>query len=133
MNYMKDVAALLGVQLNEEFKIILTDGEVTSSVYKITEKGLIGQYAEILQSTLANLLTGRYQIQKLPFKPKFEDRYWTLDYTPENEIKAVEYVWKYWARNYLDYYNGLCFRTKQEALANKDKLRKIINHYSKEN
>lgn len=136
MNYMKDIAALLGVELNEEFYLISGKFIMSEPLYRLTTDGLeiyCNYTWETDNANLPSLLKGYWQIQRPPFKPKFEETYWTLDYTPENEIKAVEYVWKYWTYDYLAYYNGLCFRTEQEALANKDKLLKIVDHYNKEN
>lgn len=130
MNYMKEVASLLGVQLNEEFKLINNEGQAYWRKFRITENGLTDDKDAIW--SVNDLLTGKDIIQRLPFKPKYEETYWTLDYTAKNGITTVEYVWKYRAYDYLAYYNGLCFRTEEEAEANKDKLLKIINHY-KEN
>lgn len=135
MNYMKDIAALLGVELNEEFNLIGEKRTYPEPLYRLTTNGLEIYCNDVWKTdnaNLPNLLKGYWQIQRLPFKPKLNETYWTLDYILKNEITTVEYVWKYWTYDYLAYYNGLCFRTKEEAEANKDKLLKIINHYNKE-
>ena len=47
----------------------------------------------------------------------------------EAGIVTEEYQWENLPYDYLAYHNGLCFRTEKEAEDNKDKLRKIIDHY----
>ena len=131
MNYMKDVAALLGVQLNEEFRVLDKNKQDVGYSFKITERGLEFYIKEwhVTAGWLENLLTKEYTIERLPFKPKNRENYWTLRYTSDCGIMTAEDVWEDWSQDYLAYYNGLCFRTEEEAEANKDKLLKIIKHY----
>ena len=59
-NYMNGVAKLLGVELNEEFKI----GTFLNS-YKLTEQGLFfknGRKWEYADATLSDLLTGKLRL-----------------------------------------------------------------------
>lgn len=78
MNYYKQVAEMLGVELGEEFKVSITE----TFVYKITENGLRRRYqtdSEWVGSppvTLTSLLRGDYSIVKLPWKPKEGEEYW---------------------------------------------------------
>lgn len=132
MNYMKEVAALLGVQLNEEFKIIDEYGDELLNSYKLTDKGLLKHNEQLAIDVLESILIGMYQIQKLPFKPKSGDTYWTFSFTLEGNIKTRMLKWTDWVDDYLAYYNNLCFRTEEEAEQNKDKLLKIINHYEED-
>lgn len=76
-NKMKEVAKLLGVELEEEFKLKEKDTNyIIHTKYKLTENSLMGWsvpeqkwwYSTMLQ----HLLTGRYQIVKLP-KPILDD------------------------------------------------------------
>lgn len=131
MNYMKDIAALLGVQLNEEFKIVDENNEVFLNTYTITEDGLLNCDRHY-ECDLSGLLIGDWQIQKIPFKPKYGEIYYALETDVDGSIYVAEYPWKDWICDYAYYYSGLCFRTKEEAEQNKDKPLKIIDHY-KEN
>lgn len=72
MNYMKEVAQMLGVELGEEFKI-----KHDHFKYKITEKGLerFDSYDNrwyLVAPTLVELLLGDSKIIKLP-KPILDD------------------------------------------------------------
>ena len=92
-NYMKEVAALLGVELDEHFKIITENGNAMQSEYILYEYGAAqyiknddydeensrvkGTYYKNI-GILTYLLTGEWKIQKIPFKPKDEQEYWTF-------------------------------------------------------
>lgn len=45
-NYMAKVAEMLGVELDEDFKIKTNHGEIDSSVYKLTSTGLCWRRGE---------------------------------------------------------------------------------------
>ena len=68
MNYMKEVAQLLGVELEEEFKINDLNGR-----FKISDKGLMicfisnGEWEKAHSLTLEYLLRGLREIEKIPF------------------------------------------------------------------
>lgn len=139
-NYMKEVATLLGVELGEEFKIIC-DGEVKDGTYMIDNDSTC-IYGGIDEDTgksfwytdryiLNYLLNGTYQIIKIPFRPRCGDLYWSFHYQ-DGYCEPYSYSWDGCDFDYMSYYLGLCFRTKEEAEANKDKLKKIINYYNGE-
>lgn len=125
MNYMKDIAKLLGVELDEEFYLEdVTDGgcyityDNDKTVLKLSNAGMLRRDKHMvsgwIDSTyhyLLGLLTGRYTIVKKPWKPSHGLRYYyvrldkTLDYT----IFDSECYW-----DVLAYTLGNCFRTKEE-------------------
>lgn len=119
MNYYKQVAEMLGVELGEEFSIknIQTE-DINRARYKITkEKGLmysIGGEEWNRSSSLLAIFSGAYSIVKLPWKPKKDDQCWF--YTAAwNEAT----FWK-WKGDYIDlmlWKVGNCFKTKEEAEA----------------
>ena len=132
MNKMKEVAALLGVELNEEFKVDCTtmDGDKYTMHFILQEDGLYSECGLVDQLWLIDMLTGKVQAKKLPYKPKHGEAYWTVNIGFDKKIKAQESCWLAGhIHEYLLYYNGLCFRTKEEAEKNKDKLLKIIEYY----
>lgn len=72
MNYMKEVAKLLGVEIGEEFKLRPYDkNEVTFSYYLFKRDGLYNPYDKD-NYLLAELLLGKYEIIKFP-KPILDE------------------------------------------------------------
>ena len=66
MNYMKQVAEMLGVELGEEFNVD-ADGDTK---YKFTEKYLVSiepdGFCEMAMYTLSGLLNGEFKLIKIP-------------------------------------------------------------------
>lgn len=115
MNYMAKVAEMLGVELGERFMI---EGNACNT-YRFEEKGLI---CEGLTSTqvyhLEYLLTGAKAIVKLPWKPKYGKKYYSV--ATDGKITM-----NHWHGIYYDialYAFGNCFRTGAEAEAHKDEI-----------
>lgn len=67
MNYMKQVAQMLGVELEEEFKIKeVKANSITEFTYKFTEKGLIRASDDVSLNTFyRELLNGQCEVIKL--------------------------------------------------------------------
>ena len=90
-NHMAGVAKLLGVELEEKFKI---KEAPTTSIYKISEKGLVLHHEEdwweAVPYMLALLLTGERKIVKLPWTGSESDK--------------------------SSYQQGLIYRTRDEAI-----------------
>ena len=114
-NYMQDVARMLGVELEEEFRIKET---LTKSIYKITSSGLLGKSDgkdwKHENYALASLLIGVYHIIKLPWQPKEGDNY----YHPASNFKDVYYAG--WGNTIFDIAlkeAGMIFKTKEECEA----------------
>ncbi len=120
-NHMKKVAQMLGVELNEVFRI---DGN--GHYFRLTDIGLevsVGMDLAELKHTawfsedscmLSGLLTGELKIKKLPWKPSHGDEYWI----PITNQVAVSAVWSRWSNSDNDNYryeHGLICRTKEEA------------------
>ena len=115
-NKMAGVAKLLGVELEEEFKI---KGSPTTSIFKISEKGLvlyhrIEDWWEAMPNTLTHLLTGRRKIVKLSWTPTTNDVY----YYPCPSSREKGLIGCTWRGSETDLYRfnrGLVFRTPNEA------------------
>ena len=72
MNYMKQVAEMLGVEMGERFKI---KGHTNNAEYYISEQGLMREgFIEPFQKPLTTLLTGEAEIVKKPWKPKESEK-----------------------------------------------------------
>jgi hypothetical protein len=107
-NYMAEVAKMLGVEMNEEFKC-----EGSNCTYKITEQGLWcnGFYGA---DSLMMILKGTLQIKHGPWKPKKDNFYWNV--RPNGELSLIR-----WLDDITDLNNyklGNCYKTKEEANRN---------------
>lgn len=120
MNHMEDVCELLGVKLNEPFKIVEADnGEEWNGVFKILRDGLKEIIYSETTSThyispidgLEGLLTGDLKIKKLPWKPVDGSRYYyvNLDKTLDNTVFDSSCYW-----DFMAYTLSNCFRTIEE-------------------
>lgn len=122
VNHMAKVAAMFGVRLGERFKIINVDTNKPISEYNyyFTDKDI-----EIDEDTmdcsseylLMHLIYGDYTIQSNPWKPKEDEDYWYVDGRGD--------IWStYWVEHAdnMNYYKlGNCYRTEEEAEANRKK------------
>ena len=124
MNYMKQIAQMLGVELDEEFYLEdITDGyyvayDEAKAVFKLSNSGMlikdkhaVSGWIDSTYQPLLGVLIGRYTIVKNPWKPLHGLRYYyvtpnkTLDYTIFDSSC-------YW--DFMAYTLGNCFRTKEE-------------------
>lgn len=120
MNRMEGVCELLGVNLNEPFKIVEADnGEEWNGVFKILRDGLKEiTYSETTSTHyispidgLEGLLTGDLKIKKLPWKPSENSRYYYV--TPNKTLDHTLFdSSRYW--DLMAYTVGNCFRTEEE-------------------
>lgn len=121
-NKMKEVAKLLGVELEEVFSFNGRSGCYTycSETYlKFTENGLKESVNRTSWHNAAawiwkGLITGALKINKLPWKPSRDDVY----YMP-SAISIAKYIKLYWTGSKNDedsYQQGLVLRTEKEAV-----------------
>lgn len=117
MNYMKQVAEMLGVELNEEF-MIAVDGEKSDRKYKLTETGccVYKPHGEWYHTEAINrILSGIYEIVKIP-KP-------ILDNAEKEYLSAVIKPFKdrvkYLSKNRFDGFERI-FITYFSKLGSKD-------------
>ena len=93
MNYMKQIAQMLGVELEEEFNL-----EGIEYKYKFTKDGLLYRCEEDnkwyrLYNDLITILTGKYEIVKQPVLDEAEKRYLSNVIKPFRN--KIEYIDKY--------------------------------------
>lgn len=119
-NLIPQIAKMLGVELGEEFKIKGYDG----LIYKLTDAGLEltavdGQKTKWFDhGALNSLLKGKFEIVKLPWKPRKGDDYYTFSFGGlSEEWVVVKQQWDAhpYERALLD--KGWVYRTKEEAKA----------------
>lgn len=119
MNYFKQVAEMLGMELEEEFRLKNNHKNLISRTrYKITqEKGLMckqerREWEWASDALIVSIVNGTYSVVKLPWKPKVGRDYWYYNAQTENPYK------KEWNGGYYDLLRwkaGNCFRTREEA------------------
>lgn len=123
MNYMKQIAQMLGVEIGDEFylKSNLTGKYLSSgknkTTFKLSESGVKYKFIRnndyewcSIDAILAEVSTGRYTIVKKPRKPKRDEKYYCV-------LLYKEIVYTCFCEDYDDimrYQSGNCFRTKEE-------------------
>ena len=118
-NYMADIAKILGVELEEEFKI---DG--SNLIYKFFENGLYFRCIEgwlCTDNILIDLIKGDRKIVKLPWQPKKGEKY----YRPV--FKFTKVLPEFWSNTVADFAykeTGMIFHTAEECEAALPALRK---------
>lgn len=114
MNYMKQIAEMLGVEIGERFKIKELDF--------VSYIGTDGFFTELDDDTvsqddarLVKLITGEWKMEKLPWKPKNGDHYWYHEYDMGCALCRI--TWSDSSYDLALYKLGKLYRTKAEAKA----------------
>ena len=126
MNLIPKIAELLGVEVGEEFNAkhanigkILTNSKEEPSIFKFGNDGLYAKCSDgsgdFFLIGMGNFLKGDYEIVKLPFEPKPQERFFYVSISKPVTIEEA-----YWSSNMntIDYallFCGNCFRTAEEA------------------
>lgn len=117
MNYYKQIAEMLGVEIGEEFRLKENKTkDIFRPRYKITqEEGLMYSVNgnEFDRSvSLMSIINGSFSVVKLPWKPKATDYYY---YYSINREATIGRTWRGEAMDFMAWKLGNCFRTKEEA------------------
>ena len=129
MNYYKQVAEMLGVELNEEFKVAYGDGALCEKSYKITVDGLFYKNALgwVGSSFMHSIIKGDIEIVKIPWKPSHLQKYYVYSIYHK---KALETNWQGVTEDFLYWKLGNCFRTREESESKgKEIMEKIEKEY----
>lgn len=131
-NYMKDVAELLGIELNSPFKVVgaISNDQITSNYCRLTEWGI--QYLDndgcwkcgFASSLLEGLIIGTIAIDGIPRMPREGAYYYIPDISAES--KYTRYVWH---KNEVDmehYHLGIVCASKEEAIALAKKMLAVV-------
>lgn len=122
MNHMAEVAKMLGVELYEEFEV----PKYSLNKYKIIPSGIAAYDDGKWRSSserfnvcflFEKLLAGQYEIKRKPWKPSKGDKYWYI--FPDGSVNYCH--WTDDALDFFIYKVGNCYRTQEEAEANRDK------------
>ena len=113
MNYMPDVLKILGVSINEPFKI----KEWNSKVFFDEDCDLkyLDGTGYVLAENIYDIFIGEVEIEKLPWKPKEGEYYYYVDLMGLNgEPEIGRFTWVFDGYDYLNFNVGNCFRTSEE-------------------
>lgn len=130
MNLMPDILKELGVSVNEPFNIIYQNGEVACfSPYHFRDDFTLINSVDVIDvGCLFNLITGRFSIEKIPFKPKVREKYWKFNISANRPVidtfnPSYTGVLACWAL-------GNCFRTEEEAeTKGRELMESILKEY----
>ena len=119
MNYYKQFAEMLGLELEQEFVLTDADGNRKNKyTYKFTEDGLVYKsptFTNWAIHSLGNIgiiLNGDVKTVPKPWKPENGDRYWYYSEAWDEENCVM---WKGEFSDLLLWKVGNCFRTEKEA------------------
>lgn len=117
-NLIPEIARMLGVELGEEFKIKGREGVI----YKFIVDGLIvsDDDAEMewtsVNTIFDELLSGRLEIVKLPWKPKYGEDYYSFVLVYGKWV-VQELWWRGFPEEYALLSKGWVYRSEKEAQA----------------
>lgn len=113
MNHMAEVAKLLGIEPGEFFEVHGCDG-----IYFLACDGLYNNNSGFAAGdVLIKLLSGECHIKRKPYKPNEYEIYWCIDAFGS----ILDHKWEKRWMDIMYYKLGNCYRTKEEAEANRDK------------
>ena len=125
--YFPEIAKMLGVEINKKFKILDIESGVAFENYYFSNYGLYhidfeGKEQNTSCLSLYKLLSKKYEIQKLPWKPKAGEICYIVDLT------STYYGWIYQDINYFNILLelGLIVKTKEEAIERFNELLNVL-------
>ena len=123
-NLIPEIINLLGVELEEAFKIRRPDYEVCEKgVYAFFEnEGLMkkneqGELDNNSSIEFEDLCLGNYEIVKLPWEPKEGEQYWTISFAKNRYPFVESYIWNSDDTDFFKLKLGIVYRTQAEAEA----------------
>ena len=131
MNYYKQIAEMLGLELGQEFVITDLDGKRKDTItYKFTEDGLFSKANNLsvkVTLILDLLLTGKYKAVPKPWKPEKGEAYWHYS---KVWGQATFRKWEGTIDDLCTWKCGSCFRTEEEAeTKGKEIMEKLVKEY----
>lgn len=120
MNYWKQFAKMLGLELGQEFSLIKSNGEkLDEYTYKITEYGLCCKEAktvdwyDVPSVILDYILNGDYKAVPKPWKPKKCEKYWYYSALGKN---AYVTTWSFYGIDLYRWKEGNCEMCKYKSI-----------------
>ena len=119
MNYMEQIAGMLGVELGEHFDITNANGKIVTKDLWLTENGLRQKGMDdsvVLPHILNMLLVGDWNVHKRPQKAKLNEPYYFI-------VDNGDIEYSHWTDDISDfalYKLGKLYRTREEAEAHRE-------------
>ena len=136
MNYYKQFAEMLGLELEQEFVLTDADGNRKDKyTYKITEDGLLYKsptfnWAISSLGNIGKLLDGDVKAVPKPWKPKKGEKYLFYLYGVK---EVIDSRWSGGTYDLLLWKVGNCFKTEEEAeTKGKEIMEQIQKEYEEE-
>ena len=121
-NLISEIVKLLGVEMEEAFKLRRPDYEVCENgIYAFFEnEGLMkknkqGEFDSNSSIEFEDLCLGNYEIVKLPWEPKRGESYYAMSIVGCAQPKIACYDWNGSAADYACLKEGLVHKTQAEA------------------
>ena len=123
-NLIPEIAELLGVELGEEF--IIEEDKSSNKFFRFTEYGvkvrdISGKDIALSRADVAilnELILGRCELIKIPWRPLCGDAYWTFAILENDTLDISCNYWDFLNSSICDFAllkAGWIFRTKKEA------------------
>lgn len=124
INKMKEVAEMLGLNIDEEFDIMIRENEPSNyNPFKIREQGLVDKDCVLANDYLNELLIGNFEIiKKSPWKPKYGEWFWIVKST--GRVISIKNLGAESDAGLIKF--GNCFKTEADAAAHADEIVKKI-------
>lgn len=133
MNYYKQIAEMLDIELDEVFKIQSeTSVYENNKEYKLTEDGLMWRFTDapwrnVETTWLEDIFHGDAKIVKIPWKPKYGEQYWSYSLKIN---RTCCNMFGDFIEDYAMWKSGNCFRTEEEAKTKgKEIMEKLVKEY----
>ena len=118
-NLMYEICKMFGVELFEEFKVVYKTG--FEIICNFTQEGVFvhkGDSGKYEKELLADIICGKVEIVKLPWKPKQDETFYTFGiHATENKWVVVSVKWWDNVKNLALYKIGWIYRSQAEAEA----------------
>lgn len=117
-NLMPEIAKLLGVEYGEKFKLRAVDSKICENAlfYFDKDNGFIrlGDSKEEVYNMLYDVVSGYYEVVKLPWEPTVKDNYF---YPSISRNRIIETHWYGDTDDYALKSLGVIYRTREDAEA----------------
>lgn len=111
-NLIPRIAAMLGLQLGEEFNVVSKDG--SERACRLTYGGLRVCGSNYSQRLLMDIVYGNVEIIKLHYRPDYRQMYWTFG-LKDGIWVVVPREWEDYPAEILLADKGWTYRTREEA------------------
>ena len=122
-NLMPEIMKMLGVEYNEKFQLDNYGTEsAKGNLFCFNENnGLLMVYPDGVSCSANELvygiLCGYYKIVKLPWKPKGDEKYWSISFVKNRYPYVESYIWNGDDTDFFKLKLGMVYRTQAEARA----------------